>query len=99
LRWQSWGVRQKTPEKEQDADPGPELLKEQGVPPWALVEILQDEIVDGSARDASAKTADAIKIAFDKDRFPPTEAGYARTAKLHKGRRYYAYYLPAPLLR
>jgi hypothetical protein len=75
LRWQSWGVRQKTPEKEQDADPGPESLKEQGVPPWALVEMLQDEIIDGSARDARAKTADADvnRMAFDKNSFPPTE--------------------------
>jgi hypothetical protein len=31
----------------QDADPGPEPLIEQGVPPGAFVEILKDEIVDG----------------------------------------------------
>jgi hypothetical protein len=61
----------KKPEEEQDSDAGPEPLKEQGCPPWALVEILKDEIVDGYARDASVRIVDTIKIVFATGKFPP----------------------------
>jgi hypothetical protein len=68
----------KTPEEEQDADPGREPLAEQGGfrSPWALVETFQDQIVDGYARDASAKIVDAIRIVSLTGGFPP--ASYCR---------------------